>query len=200
MISWIVASHEPAILEENLLPTLQLKDDDQFVLVRDAESITIAYAQGQMQATQPIKCYIHHDVQIRNLRLLREALIRDTEHNGLVGVIGAKEACLPWWNCPQLGSVLDSRLGVLDFGPGGPCAMLDGVLLATRQYISWDLSWPGWHGYDYDACAQKRASGQTIWCMTGGASMIYHNSDSPQALSSIDGWAEAEIRYREKWL
>jgi hypothetical protein len=200
MISWIVASHRPDILERHLLPTLQLQDEDELVVVKDAESITLAYAEGQLRATQPVKCYVHSDVRVYNYQLLRAELIHATEERGLVGVIGAMDACVPWWNGQVVGSVFDSRLGTLDFGPGGTCAVLDGVLLATRWYISWDISWPGWHGYDYDASAQVRAVDEYgVWCLTGGMQLIGHYSDSPYALDAIDGWAEAERRYKEKW-
>lgn len=199
MISWIAAWHDQRILDDNLGATLKLIDNDELILIEGAESITLAYAEGQAKATQPVKCYIHSDVQILDLVRLRMLLIHNTAGDrGIVGVIGSRTHALPWWNGTLIGSVIDSRLGTLDYGFGGPCTILDGMLLATRRYVSWDISWPGWHGYDHDACAQMRALGQENFCLSEGATMIRHNADLP--VGPVAGWPEAEARYREKWL
>lgn len=200
MISWIVASHREDILSNNLWPSLHSIDGDEILVVKEAPSITQAYQWGQAQAKYDIKVYVHSDVVILDLPKLRDALIRDTENTGIVGIIGSIDPCVPWWNGRLLGSVQDSRLGVLDYGPGGECAVVDGLLLASRRFIHWDISWDGWHGYDMDACAQMRAAQLPVWCIDDGKSMVRHNSDSPFALNAIDGWEEAVARYHEKWL
>lgn len=199
MISWIVASHQHQILADNLLATLALTAEDQLVVIRDAPSITVAYAQGQTEATHPIRCYIHHDVRILDPQKLRQQLIEATQDTGIVGVIGSKTQQMPWWGGDLCGSVCDARLGLLDFGPGGECAVLDGLLLATRQHVEWDLDWPGWHGYDHDACAQMRHRGLPNWCLTGGQHLVLHNAGSPTSTASLAGWNEASSRYHAKW-
>lgn len=199
MISWIVASHDERILNENLLATLQLPEEDELVLVTDAPSITLAYTEGQERATKPVRCFIHHDIRIIDQQLLRERLIAATGQHALCGVVGSFQLAMPWWNGSPCGSVEDSRLGVLHFGQGGECRLLDGLILASREDLPWDVYWPGWHGYDYDICMAVRGMGKSVWCMADGAAMMVHNSDSPQALHLIDGWPEAEARFYAKW-
>lgn len=201
MISWIVASHEQHTLDINLLATLTIPDDDELIIIRDAPSISSAYTQGQDQGTRPIKCYIHHDVRVLDVPALRSAIVEATNlpNTGMVGVIGSRSVMMPWWNGSPLGSIIDSRLGVLDFGPGGECALLDGVILASRQLVNWDLSCPGWHGYDYDSCTQMRTKGLLNRCITGGRDLLLHQSDSPLSLHDIDGWHSAVAWYMGKW-
>ena len=198
VISWIVASHNPGIFEANLRPTLPA--DDELVLVENAPSIAVAYNEGQARSTYGIRCYIHHDVMITDQAVLRRRLLDAcTPDVGIVGVVGSRTDTWPWWNGPKLGSVLDSRLGLLDFGPGGECAVLDGVLLATAQDIDWDETYPGWHGYDHDACAQMRARGLINCCLSGGHNLVRHNANSSTNTNQVDGWFAAEQRYFQKW-
>lgn len=199
MISWVVASHDERILNNNLLYTLNVPEEDELVIIRDAPSITWAYEEGQQLATRPVHCFIHHDVRIINQQLLRDYLIADTEKHELVGVVGSTTLAIPWSNGHVLGSVGDSRLGVLNFGNGGECRLLDGLLLASRSHLPWDTSWTGWHGYDYDICMQVHANGGSVWCMDNGAAMVVHCSDSPFVEATIDGWPQAAARFQEKW-
>lgn len=201
MISWIVASHDPHVLQTNLLSTLPIDDGDELVVVRDAPSITVAYADGQQNATRPIRCYVHHDVRVLNLTRLREELITACAAAvvGMVGVVGCRDVRMPWWEGSSLGSVVDGRSGVVDFGGGGECSMLDGVLLATSQHVDWDTDWPGWHGYDHDACRQMIARGLTNWCLSGGRELVHHNTTGAARICDLVGWDEALTRYRDKW-
>jgi Glycosyltransferase like family len=199
LISWIVASHDERILNENLLRTLTVSEEDELVLIKDAPSITWAYEEGQQLATRPVHCFIHHDIKIINQALLRQYLISDTEKHDLCGLVGSTTLAVPWSNGSVLGSVGDSRLGTLNFGKGGECLLLDGLLLASRNHLPWDTSWTGWHGYDYDICMQVKAAGGSVWCMDFGAAMVVHNSDSPFIEAQIDGWPQAEARFYEKW-
>lgn len=199
MISWIVATNNRTTLETNLLATVTVGDEDELVVVEDAPSITVAYAEGQSRATRPVRCYIHHDVQIGDLARLRAGLVEHTEGRGMVGVIGSRDAVMPWWDGRLLGSVVDVRMGVLDFGPGGECAMLDGLLLATRQHVEWDVDAPGWHGYDHDSCSQMLARGLTNYCLTGGRGLVLHNTTGPTEMGALTGWDEAVTRWRKRW-
>lgn len=200
MISWIVATHDLDILDTNLRATLWLEDGDEVVVVQDAPSIAAAYNKGQAAATQSIRCYVHHDVQILDSARLRAQLIEHcTSDVGMVGVIGSTDRTVPWWEGANLGSVIDARMGRIDFGPGGPCATLDGLLLATAQHLEWDESYPGWHLYDHDICRQQLAAGRSNWCLTGGAEMLRHNTAGSSKTHELAGWGEATARYREKW-
>jgi len=200
MISWIVASHHYPTLRDNLAATMRGTGDDEVVVVENATSIAAAYNEGQDRARNPIRCYVHHDVRILDARRLRAELVDAcTSQVGMVGVVGSRTAVWPWWDGLTLGSVVDGRMGVLNLGSGGPCAVLDGLLLATVHTVQWDESYPGWHGYDHDMCAQMVAHGLSNLCLTDGYQMVHHNTDGPTNVGYVDGWAEAERRYREKW-
>lgn len=202
MISWIIATNDPAVLEANIRRTVYDSAQaygDTVTVIHDAPSITDAYSRGQNLASHSIKCYIHHDVKILDLELLRSEIIEGVERGGMVGVVGSKSMVLPWWNGgPLLGSVCD-RGRLIDFGPGGECAVVDGLLLATKHHIPWDPYWPGWHGYEYDACTRFIQRGIPNWCISGGHKMVSHNSDSPYGLDQIDGWYDATQEYYARW-
>lgn len=196
MISYIVASHHYPTLRDNLAPTIRGVGDDEVVVVENATSIAAAYNEGQARATQPIKCYIHHDVQILDAPRLRADLIRRTQHCGIVGVVGAWQRAVPYWDGALCGSVEDTRVGVIGPGKGGQCAYLDGLLLATALTVKWDESYPGWHGYDHDMCEQTLRRGYDNWCLAGGHKLVRHNTAGEW---QPDGLDEALDRFREKW-
>lgn len=201
MISWIVATHHRPTLESILLPSLaEMPAEDELIVIENAESITKAYNEGQLRATNPVMTFVHHDVVVLEFATLRQALIQSTTNNGeLVGVIGSRAPVIPWWNGDLLGSVQDSRLGILDYGAGGECAVVDGLLLASRGLLPWDTDLPGWHGYDHDVANEIRKWGGTVWCLTGGWQLVRHVSDSPFRLEDIDGWATGAAWLQQKW-
>src|SRR6185503_2286914 len=148
MISWIVASHQPDVLEANLKATLRLAHGEELVVVEDATSIAVAYNEGQARSRGPIRVYVHHDVQIRDNAGLRAQLIQHVQPwVGWVGVIGSWSRAVPYWQGATCGSVEDTRIGVIGPGKGGECAYLDGLLLATAREWAWDETYPGWHWY-----------------------------------------------------
>lgn len=199
MISWIVASHDLLIFDANLRPTIPAEDE--LVLVENAPSIAVAYNEGQARSTQPIRCYVHHDVQILEQEALRQALIEGCTSAGVdvVGVIGSRTRTMPWWLGDKLGSVKDGRLGLIDFGAGGPCSYLDGLLLASAQHLEWDETYPGWHGYDHDICEQALRRNRVNLCLSGGHNLVSHNATSSTAMTQVNGWFEAEQRFTQKW-
>lgn len=198
-ISWIVATHDRSILEANLLATLEL-GDDQMVIVENAPSIAVAYNRGQAQAEHPVRCYVHHDVQILNTAALRTALLEAATPNvGIVGLTGSRNAMLPWWKGEPIGGVVDARLGPVVFDNGGPAAVLDGLLLATAHHVDWDETIPGWHIYDHDACMQMTRRGLPNLCIARGADMVLHNTNGPASVEHTESWETAAARYWEKW-
>lgn len=199
MISYIVASHHYPTLRDNLGATIRGVGDDEVVVVENATSIAAAYNEGQSRATQPVRCYVHHDVQILDPKRLREELLTFTAHAGIVGVIGSRDLTLPWWDGATLGSVVDARMGLLNFGPGGVCQTLDGLLLATAHDVEWDETIPGWHGYDYDACRQLTARGLPNWCLDDGHQLVFHNTSGSTDPDQLSGWPEALAALRTKW-
>lgn len=202
MISWIVATHREQTFNANLKQSLAMDPCDEMIVLDTWPSITTAYAEGQERASCPVKVYVHDDVEVLNNDRLREAVIITSEPAdvGIVGVIGSRAPVMPWWGSQALlGSVHDTRMGLIQFGPGGPCAILDGVLLATRQHIEWDVDAPGWHGYDHDACAQMTAKGLQNICITNGHLLVRHNASSSANIGELSGWNEAVARFYSRW-
>jgi hypothetical protein len=229
VISWIVASHDRGVLASNLLPSLDPdgstnddawhvhRDDDgietevrglhgvaqgdELVVVREASSIAQAYRAGQAQATRPVRCYVHHDVQITNLPALRNLLMAVCLPDvGMVGVVGSRDPRVPWWDGDKVGTVRDSRLGLLNFGQGGTtCSYLDGLLLATRHDLTWDTGIPGWHLYDHDICQQQLAEGRPNYCLPHGSDLVVHNTTGSTDVTKLAGWAEGVEAFRTKW-
>lgn len=200
MISWITASHREDVLNENLLATLKLADGDELVILNNRPSIAVAYNEGQARATRPIRCFIHHDVQIIDPEGLRRALLEQcTDQVGIVGVIGSTTRVLPWWEGVCRGSVIDARMGLLNMGPGGEVAYLDGLLLASVHDLAWDESYEGWHLYDHDICRQQLEAGRTNWCIDGGSELVLHNTAGPADTARLAGWDAGVARFRTKW-
>lgn len=204
MISWIVASHAPDVLAGNLQPALDeaAAAGDEVLVIRDAPSIAIAYNLGRGLARHQLRVYAHHDVRILDVAQLRAELVTAcTGQVGMVGMIGADAPVWPWWeSSARCGSVYDSRMGRLDYGPGGqPAAVVDGLLLATAQPHTWDETYPGWHGYDHDMCLQMLDRGLTNWVIPRGADLVEHHTTGPSDVTQLDGWAAAAARWRDKW-
>ena len=202
VISYIVASHHWPTLRDNLAATVRGVDADEVIVVENATSIAAAYNEGQARATQPIRCYVHHDVQIRAASRLRAQLLeRCTPDVGMVGVVGSRTPIAPWWEGDTCGSVVDTRpgFGLLDFGPGGECVYLDGLLLATVHDLTWDEDYPGWHWYDLDICEQQLAKGLPNWCLTAGHDLVLHNTVGGYDVDRFAGWADGRERFEGKW-
>lgn len=200
MISWITATHDPAILEANLVATLGLDVGDELIVVERAESIAAAYNRGQDRATQPIRCFVHHDVQILDNPTLRAQLLDWCRPPiGIVGVVGSRSRSVPWWEGFAAGSVDDTRTGPQTFGRGGDVAYLDGLLLATSYQLGWDETIPGWHLYDHDICEQSLQAGRLNWCLDNGHQLVRHNTTSGFDTAQLPGWDQALAAFNTKW-
>ena len=200
-ISYITCTHNRKILEECLLISLILKDDDELIVVEDSKSIAEGYNTGIDRAKNKIKCFIHHDIIVTNPILLRMNLIAYcTEDIGMVGVIGSKTDIVPWWDGEGIGSALDTRKGIIYFSEGKDfCEHLDGIVLATYQDVEFDESIPGFHLYDQDICKQMTAKGLRNFCVKDGYRIVTHFTSAPSNLIQINGYVDAENVYRKKW-
>lgn len=200
MISWIVATHDRAVLERFLLPTVPV--DDELIIVDNAPSIAVAYNEGTSRASHRIKAYVHHDVVLVDTERLRQHLFAFCNGvNGIVGVIGSRTPVVPWWSGEMVGNVVDTRSGFGAIGPGGEgaAAYLDGLLLATAQDLIWDETYDGWHLYDHDICQQALAAGLVNVCLPGGKDLVRHETSGPHRVRDIAGWAAAVEVFRGKW-
>jgi hypothetical protein len=203
MISWVVATHRPEVLDAVLRPSLEpLPAGDEVVVVAGAPSIAAAYNEGGRRAGNRVQVYVHHDVRVLDLAGLRDEVLAACGDGtvGLAGVIGSTVPVVPWWQGTVCGSVQDARVRSLHAGPGGhACAYLDGLLLATARDVRWDESIPGWHLYDHDMCQQMLAAGLRNWCLPYGDRLVRHETGGPTDMGAVTGWEQARVRFVAKW-
>jgi glycosyltransferase involved in cell wall biosynthesis len=200
-VSYIACTHNKHILEKCLMQSLILQDDDELIVIEGAKSIAEGYNNGIDKAKNKIKCFIHHDLIITNPVLLRMNLLAYCiEDVGIVGIVGSQTEAAPWWEGQCVGSVVDSRNGILHFTDGKQfCLHLDGLMLATAQDVRFDESIPGFHFYDQDICRQMAEKGLHNFCIKDGYRMITHFTQTPMDMSKIGGYAEAMAVYAKKW-
>jgi glycosyltransferase involved in cell wall biosynthesis len=201
-ISYIVCTHNPSILERCLLKSLLLQEDDEIVVVEKPHSIAQGYNTGIDQAKHKIKCFIHHDIIVTNPHLLRMNLLAYcVEAIGMIGIIGSQTEASPWWEGQCVGSVIDTRSGILFFSDGKQfCLHLDGLMLATCQDVRFDESIPGYHLYDQDICRQMADRGLKNFCIKDGYRMLTHFTQGMHDINQINGYTEALQIYRNKWI
>jgi hypothetical protein len=200
-VSYIACTHNKHILEKCLMQSLILQDDDELIVIEGAKSIAEGYNNGIDKAKNKIKCFIHHDLIVTNPVLLRMNLLAYCiEDIGIVGIVGSQTEAAPWWEGQCVGSVVDSRNGILHFSDGKQfCLHLDGLMLATCQDVRFDESIPGFHFYDQDICRQMAEKGLHNFCIKDGYRMITHFTQTPMDMSKIGGYAEAMAVYAKKW-
>ena len=200
-ISYIACTHNPNILKKCLMQSLILQDDDELIVIEGANSIAKGYNSGIDRAKNKIKCFIHHDLIVTNPILLRMNLLAYCiEDIGMVGIVGSQTDATPWWEGQCVGSVVDSRNGILFFSDGKEfCLHLDGLMLATYQDVRFDESIPGFHLYDQDICKQMEKQGKKNFCLKDGYRMVTHFTNGPNNIAQIDGYAEAMAIYNAKW-
>jgi hypothetical protein len=200
-VSYIACTHNTNILEKCLMQSLILQDDDELIVIEGAKSIAEGYNNGIDKAKNKIKCFIHHDLIVTNPVLLRMNLLAYCiEDIGIVGIVGSQTEAAPWWEGQCVGSVVDSRNGILHFTDGKQfCLHLDGLMLATCQDVRFDESIPGFHFYDQDICRQMAEKGLHNFCIKDGYRMITHFTQTPMDMSKISGYAEAMAVYAKKW-
>ena len=200
-VSYIACTHNTNILEKCLMQSLILQDEDELIVIEGAKSIAEGYNNGIDKAKNKIKCFIHHDLIVTNPVLLRMNLLAYCiEDIGIVGIVGSQTEAAPWWEGQCVGSVVDSRNGILHFTDGKQfCLHLDGLMLATCQDVRFDESIPGFHFYDQDICRQMAEKGLHNFCIKDGYRMITHFTQTPMDMSKIGGYAEAMAVYAKKW-
>jgi hypothetical protein len=183
------------------MQSLILQNDDELIVIEGAKSIAAGYNSGIDKAKNKIKCFIHHDLIVTNPILLRMNLLAYCiEDIGMVGIVGSQTDATPWWEGQCVGSVVDSRNGILYFSDGKQfCLHLDGLMLATCHDVRFDESITGFHLYDQDICKQMAVKGLSNFCIKDGYRMITHFTQTPMDMSKINGYAEAMAIYTAKW-
>lgn len=203
MISYIVMCNDRQTLERNLLRSLKPVGGDEILVMMDRPSAAIALNAGMEKAKNKIKCFIHSDVIVLDNDRLRSGLLEYcNDAVGMVGVIGSRDGThIPWWEKNTCGSVMEARLGVIDFDEGDcPCAVLDGLFLATSQEFRFDESFPGFHFYDYDSCKLMTNNRLANWCLRDGKSLLSHNCKTPFDVNQLGSTYSGNIElFKNKW-
>lgn len=203
MISYIVPCNNRIVLENNLLRSLKPKDSDEIIVVMDKPSASIALNIGIEKAKNKIKAFVHADVVILDNNRLRSELIEHCNNQtGMVGVIGTRDGFhIPWWEKEMCGSVLEARLGTINFDQGNcHCAMMDGLFLATAQDFRFDESFKGFHFYDYDCCKLMVNNGLPNWCLGDGKTLMSHNCKTPFDVRELGkSYSDSVDRFTKKW-
>ncbi len=192
----IAASHQPAILADNLARSPDVTSGAlPLQVIRDAPSAAIAYNRGLAQTGAEIVIFAHHDVFLPKgwLALLEArlaALPPDWAVMGAFG-IGRDGAHLgPVWS-----SSLGQIVGRVPLAPA-PVQSLDELLIVldTRAGLRFDAALPGWHMYGTDIVQTALAAGRGAYA---GALPCIHNDQSHTALGAD---FDAAYRFiRAKW-
>ena len=159
----------------------------EFIVIRDAASMTEGYNRAMRNSDAKYKVYLHQDTFVVNKNLVADLLkiFRD-ETIGVVGVIGCVN--LPstgvWWDgmrtygrvlhACEPESVVDSHCDEPD-GDFQQVESVDGLFLATQYDVPRreDL-FDGWHMYDASLCKEMSRAGYRVvvpnqsrdfWCI-----------------------------------
>lgn len=142
--------------------------------VRGAVSMTAGYNTGMQQSDAKYKVYLHQDVYILNVHIIRDLLTQfhSDDRLGLIGLVGAVK--LPpsgsWWgDSRRCGKVMELRsvYRYLNFAEvsefNRTVEGVDGLFMATQYDLPWreDL-FDGWHLYDASQCAEFIRKGLRI--------------------------------------
>ena len=182
MISIIICSRKPDIspsLKENIKNTIGV--DYEIIAIDNSHndySIFSAYNTGVNQSRFPYLCFLHEDVLFRTenwgINLIKH--LKD-EKTGIIGVAGGKTMS----KVPTSWSVGGRCIHIIQhynrkkapsklvkepkgfIGNCQPVVLLDGVFLAMRKelfnFVSFDETLSGFHGYDFDISAQSILAG-----------------------------------------
>lgn len=176
--------------------------------IRGASSLTSGYNAGMRSTDAKYKVYLHQDVFIKYVDLIRDLLtvFAEDEQIGLLGVIGNREpemrdaTRITLWDS---GRVITNK-EVLDLPSPTEEALfmevqvVDGLFLATQYDIPWreDL-FDGWDFYDMSQCMEFKGKGykvviprqKEIWC--------YHDDQYMKAVDYYDHYRSFIYGYAE---
>jgi hypothetical protein len=145
----------------------------------------------------------HDDLEILDPPVAEAAILEALEDPsvGLVGVAGGDaQTGLAWWNNDPIGHQLTDSMNI-DFGRrSGWVTLLEGSLLAFSPWamanLSFDESYPGFHGYDEIAMQATRKGKRVV---VVDVDTHHHTTLGFDSLDSHAQWHKADERFREKW-
>ncbi len=181
MISIIICSRNSDIsidLKKNIENTIGI--DYENIIIdnsRNAYSIFSAYNRGIERSKYPILCFIHEDILFRTKNWGQNLIahFKDKE-TGIIGVAGGKivtKVPAAWWSVGNgyknliqhynNSKTVQQELSQSNSNNRQEAIVLDGVFLSFRKdlldYIKFDESLSGFHGYDHDISVQSVIAG-----------------------------------------
>ena len=171
-----------AAMRENFRAALGAREHE-FIVIRDAASLSEGYAAGLAQARHPVVVFAHDDVELVSPQPF-EALDDALESNDVVGLAGAALASGPavmwaghphlrgWVAYPATEGAWDATVFSLEGGAPGGMQALDGMLLAARREaarkVGFDAAtFDGFHFYDLDFSYRAHLAGLAVAVTTG---------------------------------
>jgi hypothetical protein len=190
-ITYITAVNNESQYNSHVVRSLcPLGPDDEFIPVYDKTDAGEAYNEGIAKAKNRFKCFLHQDVIVIDPVLLRNHILGvcGSPGVGMFGIMGSTDrlSC-PWWvnQGAMVGSVIHSK-GLIQGGPGGSCALLDGLLLATGEEVEFSEEYGSYHFYAHDICQQMLERGLKNHCASDGRKLVVHNCHSGYDQNLLD--------------
>ena len=182
--------------------------EHEFVVIRDARSLSEGYQRGAAQARHELVVFSHDDVQVATPDAF-DVLQRALERHAIVGVAGSDRASGPaaaWAGHPHLfGTVaypsaagFKATVYSLATGTLGGMQALDGLLFAARREtalaVGFDAqTFDGFHFYDLDFVYRAQRAGHSVAVTT--ALLAIHASEG----SFDDAWRRYAGRFLRKF-
>ncbi|NLD99565.1 MAG: hypothetical protein GX640_06800 [Fibrobacter sp.] len=181
MISIIICSRHTGIspsLKKNIEQTIGTEHE--IITIDNSTnrySIYSAYNEGVSLSRCPFLCFVHEDIKFHTtdwgIKLVAHLSDQKT---GIIGVAGGKimtKVPAQWSNCGRYINLIQyqhkTKISIKIKDPPSfsgvrhPAVLLDGVFLSSRRdvfnTIKFDETFSGFHGYDYDICAQAINAG-----------------------------------------
>ncbi len=175
-IEFVTPSHNPRILEKNLLKSKIFK---KYKLIIQADYTNISKAYNEAATNADIVIYVHHDVYLpplfeKNLLTSLSRVERIDPNWGVLGIAGATADVSNKDGIRLYGHLLD-RGQPLGNHRGLPREVdtLDEVMLITRGDLKFDENIPSTHFYGVDICLQARLQGRKSYAIDA---YCHHNS------------------------
>ncbi len=145
---------------------------------------------------------LHDDIELgADFEIQVRHALRFGDVIGSIGSIGPRS--IAWWDADRRGRVVDSRIGLQDFGGGiAEVDTIDGlvmILSPVAQTLRFDShGFRGFHGYDIDFCFQARHSGMRV--IVAPLDLIHHSQHSLNDSGRAKSFWIADLVWQRKWM
>ncbi len=210
-VSIVVCSVEPdrlARMQASYRAALGAREHE-FIVIRDAKSLSEGYGRGLRAARHPIVVFSHDDVEILSPGAF-EAFDAALERHDIAGLVGSTRVSGPaalwtghphihgWVAYPAQGAAFTATLFSLETGIIGRAESLDGLLFAARREAALSVgfdekTFDGFHFYDLDFTYRAHLAGLRI-AVTTQITAVHASAGSFD-----DAWRLYASRFLEKF-